>query len=260
VAKTLSISPSSATVVSGNSQTFSASVADQFGSAMGAAPAATTWTLTPTGSTLGSTSGSSDLFTAGTTAQTYTVTAQSGSMQAAVSVTVTSSVTVPSAPPASGGTIFGATAPTTVYGNSSPVELGIKFRSDVNGTVTGVRFYKASGDTSVHTGSLWSSNGTLLATGTFSGETASGWQQLNFSTPVNIAANTTYVASYHTAGAFYYSFNYLTNTGVDNAPLHALKDGLDGTNGVYIVGPGGAFPNVSYLASNYWADVMFTSN
>ena len=38
----------------------------------------------------------------------------------------------------------------------------------------------------------------LLATATFTNETASGWQQVNFSTPITIAAGTTYVASYHT--------------------------------------------------------------
>jgi Domain of unknown function (DUF4082) len=32
----------------------------------------------------------------------------------------------------------------------------------------------------------------------FSGETASGWQQVNLPSPVAINANTTYVVSYHT--------------------------------------------------------------
>jgi len=55
-----------------------------------------------------------------------------------------------------GGTteIFPSAAPTTFYDGSSPVELGVKFRSDLNGTITGIRFYKGLGDTSVHTGSL----------------------------------------------------------------------------------------------------------
>ena len=50
-------------------------------------------------------------------------------------------------------------------------------------------------NTGTHVGNLWTTSGTLLATGTFSGETASGWQQLNFTTPVDITAGTTYVAS-----------------------------------------------------------------
>ena len=39
-------------------------------------------------------------------------------------------------------------------------------------------------------------HGQLLASAPFTNETASGWQQVNFPAPVNIAANTTYVASY----------------------------------------------------------------
>ena len=121
------------------------------------------------------------------------------------------------------------------------------------------RLCKGVGDASVHTGSLWSSNGTLLRTGTFSGESASGWQQLDFSVPVAITANTTYIASYHSGGPTYYSYSYFQNAGVDNAPLHALKDGVDGPNGVFVYGSGGVFPNQTYAAANYWVDVIFTT-
>ena len=38
-------------------------------------------------------------------------------------------------------------------------------------------------------GSIWSSYGTLLARVTFSGETASGWQQMKLSTPLKVTAN-----------------------------------------------------------------------
>ena len=65
-----------------------------------------------------------------------------------------------------------------------------------------MRFYKEPDDTGAHTGSLWSSTGQLLASGTFSGETASGWQELDFSSPVAVTAGTTYVASYHTSTGF----------------------------------------------------------
>ena len=43
----------------------------------------------------------------------------------------------------------------------TPVELGMKFRSDVSGTVVGVRFYKAATNTGTHIGHLWSSTGTI---------------------------------------------------------------------------------------------------
>ena len=93
--------------------------------------------------------------------------------------------------------------PSTVPGVASaadgePVELGLKFYSDIDGFITGVRFYKGPANNSTHVGNLWTSGGTLLARGTFANETATGWQQMLFTTPVAITANTTYVVSYHT--------------------------------------------------------------
>jgi uncharacterized protein DUF4082 len=157
-------------------------------------------------------------------------------------------------------TIFGTTIPGQSFDNGSAVELGVKFRSDVNGFITGIRFYKGSTDTSPHTGSLWSSAGQLLATGSFRTETATGWQQFNFSTPVAINANTTYIASYHTSSSFFASLNFFQSQSADNAPLHALKTGVDGANGVYVYGSGGIFPNQTYLSANYWVDVIFSTN
>src|SRR5439155_929675 len=69
-------------------------------------------------------------------------------------------------------------------GDRNAVELGLKFRTDTFGTITGVRFYKASTNTGTHVGNLWSASGQLLARGTFTGETASGWQTVSFAQPV----------------------------------------------------------------------------
>ncbi len=77
----------------------------------------------------------------------------------------------------------------------------MKFTSDISGSVTGVRFYKYAQNTGTHVGSLWTAGGTLLGTVTFTGETASGWQQATFANPIAITANTTYVVSYHTTRA-----------------------------------------------------------
>ena len=139
------------------------------------------------------------------------------------------------------------TTPTNDDGDASAVELGVRFRSDIAGYVTGLRFYKFAGNTGFHIGNLWSNTGTLLARANFTGETASGWQQVTFSPPVIITANTTYVASYHTDAGHYASSNGFFNAGVDNAPLHALRDGVDGPNGVYRYGTTG-FPNQTFQA------------
>ena len=140
----------------------------------------------------------------------------------------------------------------------SAVELGVKFRSDHAGFITGVRFYKGSGNTGTHTGSLWNSAGTRLSTVTFTAETASGWQQANFASPVAIAAGTTYVASYLAPDGHYAADQgYFANTGVVSSPLTALQNGVDGGNGVYRYGSSGGFPNSSYQSTNYWIDVVF---
>jgi Domain of unknown function (DUF4082)/Bacterial Ig-like domain len=126
---------------------------------------------------------------------------------------------------------------------TSSVELGVKFRSDVAGLVTGVRFYKGTATTGTHTGTLWSRTGTKLATVTFTNETASGWQQAMFSTPVAIAANTVYVVSYHSnVGRYAYTHHTFATAGVDAAPLHALKAGVSGGNVSTVMAAASCFP------------------
>ena len=143
-------------------------------------------------------------------------------------------------------------------GPDSPVELGVKFRSDVAGTITGIRFYKASANTGAHVGNLWTSNGTLLATATFINETASGWQQVLFATPVAIDPHTVYVASYHANNGHYScDVNYFTGKGMDHPPLHALANGVWGGNGVYAYGANSVFPHQTWNTANYYVDVMF---
>ncbi len=145
-------------------------------------------------------------------------------------------------------------------GPDNAVELGVRFRSEVGGSIVGIRFYKASANTGTHVGNLWTGTGMSLASATFTNGTASGWQQVEFATPVPIAANTVYVASYHTdVGHYSRDLNYFASAGVDNPPLHALANGVSGGNGVYRYGTGG-FPNLTSNASNYWVDVVFMTN
>ena len=141
--------------------------------------------------------------------------------------------------------------------DSESVELGVKFQSDVAGFISGIRFYKGSTNTGRHIGNLWTNTGSLLARETFTNETPSGWQQVTFATPVPIAANTTYVASYFAPAG-----NYATNAGYFGStthapPLRALADGLD-ANGVYAYSPTSTFPTQSFNATNYWIDVVFS--
>ena len=143
--------------------------------------------------------------------------------------------------------------------DTGAVNLGVKFTAEVNGVITGIRFYKGSGNTGTHVGALWTSGGAQLAIATFTGESTSGWQQANFATPIAVTANTVYVASYLAPNGRYAGDNSaLATAGVDNPPLHALKDGASGGNGVYAYAGTTTFPNLTFQASNYWVDVVFS--
>lgn len=162
--------------------------------------------------------------------------------------------------PLAGNTIWPATSFPSVAdaGPDAPVELGVKFRADSDGYISGIRFYKASANTGTHTASLWTSSGTRLATAGFLSETAAGWQQADFSTPAAVSANTIYIASYHCPSGHYADDeNYFAGRSTDNSPLHALADGMSGYNGVYAYGPPGSFPSLGWNSSNYWVDVVF---
>ncbi|HEY5156050.1 MAG TPA: DUF4082 domain-containing protein, partial [Acidimicrobiales bacterium] len=141
--------------------------------------------------------------------------------------------------------------------DASAVELGVRFTADSDGTITALRFYKGPQNTGVHTGTLWSGAGAPLATATFTRESTTGWQQVQFSAPVPVVAGQTYVASYHTTTGFYSTTAHqFSSAGVDNAPLHAPANDVSAPNGVFGYGAS-AFPTSNAGGSNYWVDVVF---
>jgi N,N-dimethylformamidase beta subunit-like, C-terminal/Domain of unknown function (DUF4082)/Fibronectin type III domain/Bacterial Ig domain len=159
----------------------------------------------------------------------------------------------------------GVTPPDPDSGEPTPIEVGVKFKSDVFGTVSGIRFYKSAANTGTHVGSLWTSSGQRLAQATFSGETASGWQSVTFSSPIPVTPGTTYVASYfapngHYAGTsnYFYFPAPFGSTRLDSPPLHAIRANGSTANGVYDYAASSTFPTSTYHASNYWVDVVFS--
>ena len=146
-------------------------------------------------------------------------------------------------------------------GDSNATNLGVKFRADFNGYITGIRFYKASTNTGTHIGNIWTSTGNLLGNVTFTNETGSGWQQVNFSSPIAISANTTYMASYFAPKGHYSQDEaFFATSGVDNPPLHLLAAGVDGPNGMYAYASSNTFPTSTYNSEYYWIDVIYTLN
>jgi hypothetical protein len=140
----------------------------------------------------------------------------------------------------------------------SSVELGVKFTASANGWITGIRFYKGTSNTGTHIGSLWDSSGNLLGSVTFTNESASGWQEADFATPIAVTAGTTYVASYLAPSGGYAEDDQGLASGVTNGPLQALPSGTSGGNGIYRYTPAVAFPTYTYNSANYWVDVVFT--
>ena len=151
-----------------------------------------------------------------------------------------------------GYTLLGGATPTvTTSGDLNSIELGVRFTADRDGQVAGVRFYKGTGNTGTHTGTLWSASGAALATGTFQNESAGGWQTLLFSAPVAVTAGAVYTASYHAPnGNYSYTSGYFSG-GLNAPPLHATAD-----NGSYLYGAGG-IPTSTYNSTNYFVDVIF---
>lgn len=243
----ISVAPATATITTGATRSFTAT---------GTYSDATTRDLTSqvtwsSSSTSTATINASGIAT-GVGAGTATITAAQGSLSGTAALTV-------NAAPASRSLWSAGTTPTVVDGGAdNPVQLGVKFRSDVAGTITAVRFYKSAANTGAHVATVWSSTGTLLATATFTNESASGWQQVSLATPVTVTANTIYIVSYHAvAGHYSVNLDYFATTGVDAPPLHAPANGVSGSQGLYAYGSSTAFPNQSFRSSNYWVDLVF---
>jgi hypothetical protein len=130
-------------------------------------------------------------------------------------------------------------------------ELGTKVIVDQPATLASIRWWKDSKELGSHTARVWSSSGTLLATLPFTSETASGWQQMNFATPLPLAANTVYIVSININ-------NYFVTTRSGLAiPLTAgiAHSANDVKNGVY-GSAAGVFPTTSYGSTNYFVDVV----
>jgi len=141
------------------------------------------------------------------------------------------------------------------------VNVGVKFTPSGSGWITGIRFYKGAANTGTHVGSLWSATGTLLGRVTFASESTAGWQQATFAAPIAVAAGVTYIASYFApSGGYAVTAAGFASGGVNNPPLDALPSTAGNGNGVYLYAKSPAFPSVTFNASNYWVDVVFTTN
>lgn len=142
------------------------------------------------------------------------------------------------------------------------IEAGTTFKPLHDGYITGVRFNKGTGMDGEHNGFLYTSTGQRMANALFVNETALGWQEVLFSEPVEVTANTQYVVTYHAAnGRYAVTDNFFQNSHYLNpgGDLEAMRDNEEGAvNGRYRYGEvPGVFPTLTYMSSNYWVDVLY---
>lgn len=137
--------------------------------------------------------------------------------------------------------------------DQASVEVGVSFTSSQAGAVTAIRYFRGKGNNGYHTGRLYSSNGTRLASIVFTGETATGWQTATLATPVKLTPGSRYVVSYLAPqGKYSYTTNYFA-TAKTTGPLTMGAT----TNGLYRYGSTGGFPTSSWKATNYFVDAVF---
>jgi hypothetical protein len=171
-------------------------------------------------------------------------------LAAVVAIGVVSATSVAGA--ATEATLFGSAKPVTAAApDARVIELGVVVVPKVNGTITGIRFYKSTTNTGTHTGSLWNSAGTRLAKATFSGETASGWQTVRFAKPIAVTKGAKYTASYYAPKGHYGVTRNAFATAVTKGDLTVPANG-----GVYVYGSS-TYPKSTYQGSNYFVDVLF---
>jgi hypothetical protein len=143
--------------------------------------------------------------------------------------------------------IYTSQTPASTIEASGGWEVGTRFTPDCDGRVVGFRFWKAAGETGSHTARLWNSAGTQVAFGTFSGETASGWQRVNI-TAVNVSGGQTYLVSVNTNAWQVKTFAYFNSNPI-NRPWGVADAGAYGQ-------PTGVQPG-TISGSSFFVDVYY---
>ena len=146
--------------------------------------------------------------------------------------------------------------------DTSAVELGSQVPlATWRVQVTGVRFYKGTGNTGTHLRHLWSGTGTLLGDGDVhrrdrdrlaAGRLSRRRWRSRRTRPTWRPTTRRSVGTPTDAG-------YFAASGCRQCAVARADRRSDGANGVYRYGTGGGFPTCAYQSSNYWVDVVFTA-
>jgi hypothetical protein len=130
-------------------------------------------------------------------------------------------------------------------------EMGVKVQVLSTLQLTAIRFYKDPGETGTHTGRVWNSSGQILASTTFSGESASGWQQQSLGSPLTLQPGQVYTVSVG-LNAFFDLTQLGLQTQITSGALQSVADAKNGVFG----SAAGVFPTSNYKSSNYFVDLV----
>src|SRR4051812_12918802 len=142
--------------------------------------------------------------------------------------------------------LFGGRTPQIgVASDGNAVTLGVKFYSTQAGSISGIRFYRAAPNISGYRVNLFSISGSLLAQASSTADTCTipCWEEIDFSAPVPIAANTRYIAAYYTSNGRYALDDHGFSAETTSTALVAPASVQVGGNGVYSYST--SFPNLS---------------
>lgn len=157
--------------------------------------------------------------------------------------------------------IFTTQTPAGQFNDGNSITLGTVFRSDVNGKVTGSRFFRSTvNPAGTFIGGLFTITaegaGVELARVPY-GATVAGWNTALFAAPVDIVAGTLYVAVYWSPRDYVASSNVFAAP-ITNGHLTAIQAGTPYANGRFAFPAADlVFPASSGNTANYFADVLF---
>lgn len=145
-------------------------------------------------------------------------------------------------------------------GDAGDYELGSRIRANVDITISAIRVHTGPGELNFpnRKGRFWTTGGGSLAVVDMPDDPATGWTTHVLGTPLEVAANTTFIASYSTAGNYSALTEAFANAVTSNDGAVTFLSGPATGNGIFNTDPG-VFPsNASGNQSFYGVDIVYT--
>ncbi|GEM_PF-5124782 len=171
----------------------------------------------------------------------------------------TPTATAPASAPESGRESILVGETPTASGNDARYELGTRFKTTVDGTITHVKLYAHSNEGGQHDVSIWRADDGVRISGpfnwTFSAGTE-GWKLFELPSPLAVQAETDYIVSVTNSAA---DKLYVYTPQGFSQPIergHLVSYAGSGVNSSQL----GEMPTYSFNGANYFRDIVFTPN